>query len=63
MTRAAPMPAILFSLSALWGERAGVRWVSAPRRGDAHLTLPSLTREAPPSPPSGRRGTSLRVPA
>jgi hypothetical protein len=23
---------------------------------DAHLTLPSLTRWAPPSPPKGRRG-------
>src|SRR5437763_10719879 len=41
-------------------ERAGVRWGIPERSPTPHLTLPSLTRWAPPSPPEGWRGILLR---
>ncbi len=41
------------SLSAHWGERAGVRWESA---GDHPPHPPTAPHRAPPSPPNGRRG-------
>jgi hypothetical protein len=42
------------SLSAHWGERAGVRWESA--AGATYLTLPSLRDGPLPLPPMGGEG-------
>jgi cobaltochelatase CobN len=44
------------SLSAPWGERAGVSWDSA---GARLPHPPAASRRAPPSPPKGRRGDDV----
>ncbi len=49
----AALPPVFCSLSAHWGERAGVRWEC---EEPAHLTLP--LRNGPlPLPPMGGEGT------